>query len=184
MFRGYSIRKALLITASLSLVFFCTLGATIHHFGSGPIGATGTFVTTINKSPYQSPASVYFTSLSKSFTSSSESLLQQTVNSNSASSAMVGTSSGTPQMVYFYSPSLDGTLSLYPNTAGTGSIVSGGSVAIVAGVPFEWDYQLSGTTNSLALTSSGSLVFSAGSLAGGLATSNTSTTVVGVSLYP
>jgi hypothetical protein len=174
--------------AILGTVLFLGIGAAycaaVHHFGSGPLGATGVFVTTISKQPYQLPASVYFQSLSKSFTSSSESLLEQNVNASTAGSAMVGASGGTPQMVYFYSSALDGTLALYPNTAGTGSIVSGGSTAITAGIPYEWDYLLSGTTNSLALTSTNSLVFTAGSLASGGTTSVTSTTITAAALYP
>jgi hypothetical protein len=182
-------RKTAVITVFLSLLVFTAFGAAIKHFGSGfgagPFGAgTGVIVTTLSKSAYQNPSTVYFGAVTRSFTSSAESLLQQTVNSGSTSTAMVGASSDTAQMIYFSSSALDGTLGLYPNISGTGSVVSGGSVAVTAGAPYQWDYILSGTTNSLALTSTNSLVFTAGTTAGGLTTTATNTSVIGVGLYP
>ena len=52
---------------------------------------------------------------------------------------MTAAGTGEMQMLYCYSSALDGTLSVYGNTSGTGSPISGGTMAITAGQPYEWD---------------------------------------------
>jgi hypothetical protein len=145
------------------------------------LGASGVYVTTINKGAYQTPNSVQFQTLSKSFTSSAVSILDQSVSSGSASSVMTAASSGTMQMLYAYSTTIDGTLNIYNNTAGTGSAAN--SVTMTAGVPYEWDSITSGTT-SLNLASTNSITFTAGTTTGGLPTSNTTTIVNAAAMYP
>ena len=54
----------------------------------------GLYVTTISKGAYQSPSSVSFQSLSKSFTSSAVAILDQTVSSGTASSVMTAAGTG------------------------------------------------------------------------------------------
>lgn len=157
-------------------------GVKIRRFGSGLLGASGTFVTTVTKGAYQSPASVYFGTISNSFTSSAESLLQQSLNASTSSAPMVSASSGTLQMLYAYSTSLDGTLNICNNLAGTGARVTG--VNMVAGVPYSWDYLTSGVTTTLNLTAGSSCVFVAGATANGGTTSATSTNITAVGLYP
>ncbi len=176
------LRKNLVITTILSLCCFSALGATVHYFGSGPIGASGTFVTTVTKTPYQVPASLYFASLSMSMTSSAESLLEQTVGTSSTSTPMIGATSGTLQLLYAYSTSLDGTLNIYNNTAGSGSAAA--SVSMLAGVPYEWDYLTSGVTAALNLTNTRSISFAAGTTVNGGTTTVSSTQLTAVGLYP
>jgi hypothetical protein len=154
----------------------------VKRFGAG-LMATGTFVTTISKQPYQQPASVYFSAVSKSMTSSAESYLAQTVNSGSAATAMTGASGGTMQMLYVSSLSLDGTCTWYNNSAGTGSS-TGTPIVITAGVPYEWDYLTSGVAAPFALSSTSSMIFTAGNTVSGGTTTNTSTALTAVGLYP
>lgn len=179
--RNLPLRLAILIPV---LLFLCGVGycQLVKKFGSGPIGATGTFVTTISKQPYQAPASVYFQSLSQSMTSSAESLLQQSLAASSTSSPMVAASSGTLQLLYFYTTALDGTANIVANTAGTGAVVA--HVSMTAGVPYQWDYLTSGVSTTLNLTSGSSVVFVAGNTVSGGTTAITSTSITGVGLYP
>ena len=142
---------------------------------------TGLYVTTISKGAYQSPSSVSFQSLSKSFTSSAVAILDQTVSSGTASSVMTAAGTGGMQMFYAYSSALDGTLSVYNNTAGTGSAAS--TVAVTAGTPYEWDSVTSGTS-SITLSSTNSVTFTPGTTSGGLSTSTTATNVLATALYP
>jgi hypothetical protein len=141
----------------------------------------GLYVTTISKGAYQSPSSVSFQSLSQSFTSSAVSILDQTVSSGTASSVMTAAGTGGMQMFYVYSSALDGTLSVYSNTAGTGTAAS--TVAVTAGQPYEWDSLTSGTT-SIVLSSTNSVTFTPGTTSGGLSTSTTATNVLATALYP
>ena len=143
----------------------------------------GLYVTTISKGAYQSPSSVSFQSLSKSFTSSAVAILDQSVSSGTASSVMIAAGTGGMQMFYCYSSALDGTLSVYGNTSGTGSAISGGTMAITAGQPYEWDSLTSGTT-SIVLSSTNSVTFTPGTTSGGLSTSTTATNVLATALYP
>jgi len=142
---------------------------------------TGLYVTTISKGAYQSPSSVSFQSLSTSFTSSAVAILDQTVSSGTASSVMTAAGTGGMQMFYAYSSALDGTLSVYNNTAGTGSAAS--TVAVTAGIPYEWDSVTSGTS-SITLSSTNSVTFTPGTTSGGLSTSTTATNVLATALYP
>ncbi len=141
----------------------------------------GLYVTTISKGAYQSPSSVSFQSLSKSFTSSAVAILDQTVSSGTASSVMTAAGTGGMQMFYAYSSALDGTLSVYNNTAGTGSAAS--TVPMTAGQPYEWDSLTSGTS-SITLSSTNSVTFTPGTTSGGLSTSTTATNVLATALYP
>lgn len=175
-------RKALLISAMLTTLIFTAGAGYVKHFGLGDTTATGTFVTTVTKVVNQSPSTLYFGSTSYSFTSSAESLLEQTVSGGSASSTMTGASSGTMQMLYAYSTTLDGTLSIFNNTAGTGAAAA--SVAMTARIPYEWDYLTSSGSATLNLTASNSLKFTAGTLSNGLTTSNTATGITAAALYP
>src|SRR5208337_3461760 len=84
------------------------------------IGATGIYVTTVTKGAYQSPNSVTFQQLTKTFTSSAASIVDQNVSSGSSSSILPAGGTGAMQMLYAYSTTLDGTLSQFNNTAGTG----------------------------------------------------------------
>ena len=178
--------------ALLPVLMLCILGAGKPDAAAQPafrvlrgsdLGAAGVYRTTINKGAYQSPSSVQFYSLSQSFTSSACSVLQQTVSSGSATSLMTAASPGDMQMLYVYSSGLDGVLTIYDNTAGTGSAISGGTVAITAGNPYEWDALTSGTS-SLMLSPTNSMAFTAGTTAGGLTTSTTQTSVTAAALYP
>ena len=145
------------------------------------LGASGLYTTTITKGAYQYPNSVNFQSLSNSFTSSALSILDQSVSSGSATSVMTAAGSGSMQMLYAYSTTIDGTLSIFNNTAGTGSAAA--SVAVTAGNPYAWDAVTSGTT-ALMLSPTNSISFTAGTTAGGLATSSTQTTVTAAAMYP
>lgn len=178
------LRKQLLVTAAISLTAFASLGATIRHYGNGPIGVGGAFVTTISKQAYQIPATTYFQAVSTSMTSSFTQLLESnSLSAGSTSSVMNGASSGgTIQMLYAYSTTLDGTLNVYSNTAGTGAAAA--HVNVTAGVPYEWDYLTSGVTATLNLSNTNSLSFVAGSLANGATTSQTATNITAVGLYP
>ena len=145
------------------------------------LSATGSIVTTINKSLYPSPSAFSFGTISKSYTSSAESLLDQvTLASGGTSSVMTAAGSGTQQIFYAYSSTLDGTLNIFNNTAGTG--VPANTIALTAGQPYEWD-QGSGTTTMM-LAGTNSISFVAGTTAGGLSTSSTATTVQAAALYP
>jgi hypothetical protein len=78
------------------------------------------------------------------------------------------------QMFYGLLDTTDGTLSFYANSAGTGS--AGTTIAMTAGTPVEWD-TTSGTAVCPIAASWQSLRLSAGTTAGGTATSATSTNV-------
>ena len=151
-------------------------------FGA-PYGASGAIYTTINKSLYPSPNAFSFGSISRSYTSSAESLLDEVgLASGGTSSVMTAAGTGTQQIFYAYSSTLDGVLSVYGNTAGTGAAISGGTVALIAGQPYEWDTG-SGTT-ALNLSTTNSVSFVAGTTAGGLTTTSTATTINAAVLYP
>ena len=181
--RNLPLRLAILIPV---LLFLCGLGycQIVKHFGSGPIGASGNFVTTVSKQPYQSPATTYFQPLSVSMTSSFTQLLESNqVAAGGTSSVMNGAASGgTNQFLYAYSTTLDGTLNIYSNTYGTGA--SAAHVSMTAGVPYEWDYLTSGVTATLNLSNTNSMSFTAGSLANGATTSATATNITAVGLFP
>jgi hypothetical protein len=148
------------------------------------LGASGQVVTTVNKSVSPSPGAFYYSALSKSFTSSVNSVFDQgLIGAGTTSGIMTASGTGSMQFLYAYSSALDGTLSIYGNTSGTGSAISGGTLALTAGVPYEWDSATSGAT-ALMLASSNSISFTAGTTAGGLATSTTSTTFNASALYP
>jgi hypothetical protein len=110
-------------------------------------------------------------------------ILDQTVSSGTASSVMTAAGTGGMQMFYCYSSALDGTLSVYGNTSGTGSAISGGTMAITAGQPYEWDSLTSGTS-SIILTGTNSITFTPGTTSGSLSTSTTATNVLATALYP
>ena len=175
--------------AAIAICLACVLGAGKPEEAKKPfriikanqLGASGLYVTTINKGAYQTPSSVTFETLSKSFTSSAVAVLDQTVSASTASSVLTAASTGSMQMLYAFSPSLDGTLNLYPSTSGTGSVQA--SVAITAGIPYEWDSLTSGTT-AMILSSTNSIGFTAGTTNGGNASSNSSTTIYAAGLYP
>ena len=143
-------------------------------------GATGQIVTIVNKNLYPSPSAFSFGTISKSYTSSAESLLDQYVASGGTSSVMTASGSGSQQIFYAYSSSLDGTLNIFNNTAGTGAAAN--TIALTAGQPYEWDTG-SGTTTMM-LAGTNSISFVAGTTAGGLTTSSTATTVNAAALYP
>ena len=175
-------RKALAITALITLLTVAAGAGYVARYGSGLRGTSGTFVTTVTKQPYQVPASLYFQSLSVSMTSSAESLLEQSVTGGSASTPMIGATGGTLQLLYAYSTTLDGTLSIFNNTAGTGSAAK--SVVMTAGTPYQWDYLTSGVTAALNLANTNSITFTAGTTAYGATTATTSTNLTAVGLYP
>jgi hypothetical protein len=145
------------------------------------LGAGGQIVTTINKSLAPSPTQFFFTALSKSVTSSAESLYDQTLAASSTSGVITASGTGSMQLLYAYSTTLDGTLSIYNNTAGSGSAAA--TQLLTAGIPYEWDSGTSGTT-ALNLTTTNSITFAAGTTAGGLASSSTGTTLNAAALYP
>jgi len=148
------------------------------------LGAGGQVVTTINKAASPSPEPFFYTALSKSFTSSANSVFDQGgIGAGTTSGVMTASGTGGMQFLYAYSSALDGTLSVFGNTAGTGSAISGGTLAMTAGVPYEWDSATSGTT-ALMMASSNSITFTAGTTAGGLATSTTATSFNASALYP
>lgn len=152
-----------------------------HVLKAASLGATGVYVTTLSKGAYQTPNSVSFQTLNKSFTSSAVSVLNQTVSASTTSNIMTAASSGTMQMLYAYSTTMDGTLSVFNNTVGTGSAAA--TVAITAGTPYEWDSLTSGTT-AMNLAGTNSISFSAGTTSGGAATANTQTAITAAALYP
>jgi hypothetical protein len=147
----------------------------------GPLSANPLYVTTINKGAFQTPTSVYFQTLSKSFSSSTISILDQNVSSGSASGIMTSGGSGSMQMLYAYSTTLDGTLSVFNNTYGSGSTV--GTAVVNAGVPYEWDSLTSGTT-TLIVSPTNSLSFTAGTTNNGVPTPASSTVFNAAALYP
>jgi len=146
------------------------------------LGATGVYVTTVTKGAYQSPSSVQFQQLTKSFTSSAASILDQNVSSGSATAVLLSGGTGAMQMLYGYSTTLDGTLSQFNNTAGTGAAAA--SVLVTAGIPYEWDSATSGTAALGLVSGSNSITFSAGTTYGGVGTSNTTTAFNAAALYP
>ena len=151
------------------------------RYGAGMYGSSGAIFTTVNKSLYPSPNAFGFGTISMSYTSSCESLLDEIgLASGGTSSVMTAAGSGTQQIFYAYSSALDGTLNVFNNTSGTGAAAA--TVSLTAGQPYEWDTG-SGTT-AMMLSGTNSINFVAGTTAGGLVTSTTATTVNAAVLYP
>jgi len=80
------------------------------------------------------------------------------------------------QMLYFLSDNLDCTVGFYGNTAGTGAVVSGGSMNVQAGVPYEWDNS-GGTGGGPAGANWLAMKITAGTTAQGAMSSGTATNI-------
>ena len=174
--------KPIVITVLLSLVLF-SLGAGYAKLSGtkapsskagGIFTASGSVITTINRSSFSNPTSIPYGNVSASYTSSTVLWTDQSVPASTSGSLMVG-SAGTSQIQYVSSLSLDGSANFYANSYGTGSINH--TQLITAGQPYMWDANTSGA-NSMPLSNTSSWVFAAGTTAGGLATSVTASTVV------